>query len=373
MSNTDHGSQTISHAYYEEITALNRNARFKGIIPVGIYSGGLLTKVSNIEITLSPMIAEISDGTSQIRVKTASAATINDSTLDSGTVSSSTPYIVLRWSYAAMVTNFVEIHAIASVSSAGANDIIVGKVNFSGSVITGFDYSDRTFTKSHDMFLKPEAYTGMYILLNAGVIHTNTGHVFVSTRVVGPFTVPTSPNSRIDLVYINDSGSPTILQGVAAPSPVAPSYDGKLVVAEVTIVNGDTSITSSMINDVRSFLTPKAAATSSITASQLAIYDSGWFSATTGTNITKSHGLGVVPKFVHVYYSNTADGSGDVVTIGGGTTDYTGSGNTRGVTQVIGVTATSITLRAQHYLTMYYNQSAVHTFPTTGYLKIIAF
>lgn len=372
MGNNNHGNQTISHGYYEEITALNRNARLSGIIPVGIYSGGLLSKVSDIEITLSPFVAEISDGTSQIRVKTESNVVINDSTLDSGTISPSTPFIVLRWTYAAEVNNYVEVHAVASVSEALTTDIIVGRIVFSGSSITGFSYSDRTVTKSHDMYLKPEAYSGMYILLNAGVIHTNSGYLPVSMQIVGPFSVPSSPNSRIDIVYINDSGTPVIVQGTESTSPVAPSYDGKLVVAEVTLVNGDTYIPASRINDVRSFLTPKAAAASSIKASQLAIYDSGWFYATIATNITKAHGLGSIPKFIHVYYSNTSDGSGDVVPVVG-CLDYLGSGNQRGTTFVLAINSVNVVLRAQTHLANYYNQSGVQQLPTTGYLKVIAF
>ena len=251
MGSTNHGTQTVSHQYYEELTALKRNKRLLGILPKGIYSGGKLARVSDIEITLSVLIAEISGGTIQIAVRTAATATINDGTLDSGTIDSSTPYIVLRWAYAADVSNYMEIHAVATPST---NDIVVGKIEFSGSVITGFDYSERTFVNVQDLFLKPVASTGMYILVNAGKVHTSTGYVFVEMQEVGVFSVPSSPNSRIDLVYVDSSGSIQILQGTAAVSPVAPSYAGKLVIAEVTVVNGDVSISQSDIKDVRSFL-----------------------------------------------------------------------------------------------------------------------
>jgi len=251
MGSTNHGTQTVSHQYYEEITALNRNKRLLDILPLGIYSGGKLARVSDIEITLSALVVEISGGTTQIAVRTAAAATINDGTLDSGTIDSSTPYIILRWTYEADVSNYMEIHAVVSPST---NDIVVGKIEFSGSEITGFDYSERTFTNVQDLFLKPVASTGMYVLVNAGKVHTGTEYVFVEMQEVGPFSVPSSPNSRIDLVYVNDNGGIQILQGTAAASPVAPSYAGKLVIAEVTVVNGDTSISQSDIKDVRSFL-----------------------------------------------------------------------------------------------------------------------
>ena len=57
-------------------------------------------------------------------------------------------------------------------------------------------------------------------------------------------------------MYIAADGTATILQGSAAASgsQTAPSYGNKLVVAEVTIVNGDLSIPASRIKDVRRFI-----------------------------------------------------------------------------------------------------------------------
>ncbi len=369
MGATDHGTQTISHQYYQEMTALLWNKRLLNVIPRGVYSGGKLTRVSDIEVTLSSLVVEIGDSVSQVCVRTTTSITINDSTLDSGTISSATPYIVLRWSYTATAVNYMEVHAVASVSE---NDVVVGKIEFSGSVITGFDYSDRTFPKILNLFLEPLVSTGMYITVNSGVIHTDTAYKTVEMQEVGPFVAPSSPNSRIDLVYIDDNGVAQILQGTAAVSPTAPNYGGKLVVAEVTVVNGDTSIPASRIRDVRAFVSKRGVSDASLTISKLAVYDSGWFSASIATNYTKAHGLGTTPKFVFVYYSSTADGSGDVVLIGGGL-DYLGGGRYHGVATVIGLDASNIVIRGQTHLCMYYSQSGTLTRPTSGYLKVVAF
>ena len=128
---------------------------------------------------------------------------------------------------------------------------------FSGATLTGFDYSERTFLTIQDLFFKVEISSGLYVRLRAGRIHTSTGYVFVPDQLVGPFSVPGSPNSRIDLIYIAADGTVTVLQGTQAVSPSAPSYDNKLVVAEITLVNGDVSIPASRIRDVRSFITTK--------------------------------------------------------------------------------------------------------------------
>ena len=127
MGATNHGTQQITWQYFQEATGANWGKRLLGILPPGIYSGGYLTEVSDTEVTLSILIAEIKDGTTQISVRTAAAATLNSTTLDSGAISSATPYLVLRWLYALSAVNYVEVHAISSVSVAQDNDIVIGK------------------------------------------------------------------------------------------------------------------------------------------------------------------------------------------------------------------------------------------------------
>jgi len=254
MGSTNHGTQSISVAYYEEATSLEANRRNLDIVPRGIYSGGHLTKVSNTEVTLSPLTAELGDDTSQISVKTSTSATLNSTTLDSGDIDQSTPYLVLRWAYVASPNNYMEVHAIASVSAAQDNDIIIGKCVFSGATLSSFDYTDRTFLNIQNLFLKVIEDSGLYVWIRNGRIYTESGYITIPEQRVGPFSVPNSPNSRIDLVYVDTDGTVTVQQGTAAVSPSAPSYSNKLVVAEVTLVNGDTSIPASRIQDVRSFI-----------------------------------------------------------------------------------------------------------------------
>jgi len=123
MGTTNHGTQQQTFEYFENATAEEFNKRNLDIRPRGIYSGGYLTRVSDVEVSLSPLSAEIGDGDKQISVQTTTVATLNVSTLDSGSISSSTPYLVLRWGFLAQKDNYVEIHAIASVAAAQDNDI----------------------------------------------------------------------------------------------------------------------------------------------------------------------------------------------------------------------------------------------------------
>jgi len=255
MGKTNHGSQDITINYYEEATSYDVNRRNIDIVPRGIYSGGHLTRVSDTEVTISPFVAEIGDDDIQVSVITAATATLKSTTLDSGDIDASTPYLVLRWSYLASQVNYVEIHAIASVSAAQDNDIIIGKCVFSAGVLTGFDYTYRTFLNVQNLFLKVVTNSGLYVWIRAGKIYTDSGYIVVPEQQVGPFSAPSSPNSRIDLVYVDTDGTVSIQQGTAALSPSAPSYNRKLVVAQVLLVNGDTSIPASRITDTRSFIT----------------------------------------------------------------------------------------------------------------------
>lgn len=256
MGSTNHGTQINNFGYFVEAESSTFNRILKDVLSPGIYSGGWLTKVSNTEVTLSPFSIQIADGTYQISSVSTSTATLNSTTLDSGSISSSTPVLVFRWAFQEAAINYVEIRAIASVASKQSNDIVIGSCTFEGSTLTGFSYVSRGQAKLQDFFLRPEATdaTELYIRVLGGRATFGDSTYTINAQKVGPFTVPGSPNSRIDLVYVDTDGSLQIAQGSAGTSPSAPDYGNKLVLAEVTVVNGVTNITASNINDVRSFL-----------------------------------------------------------------------------------------------------------------------
>ena len=100
-------------------------------------------------------------------------------------------------------------------------------------------------------------------------------------------------------------------------------------------------------------------------------YDSGWFAATVDTTYTKAHGLSGAPNVVHVYYSDTADGSGDVVKVGH--TDFAQMVTTYHVaSNVCDIDATNVKLRTDDYLAIYHDAAGAYKSQTTGYLKIVA-
>jgi len=248
MGTVNHGDQQVNYSFFDELRQEDWARKDNKITPRGVYYGGYLTIASPTELTLSVLKAELGDANIQVSIGTADPISITDITLDSGTLDPGTPYIVLRYAYAYDPNNFFEIHAVATPLP---NDIVVGKVV--GSMVS-IDYAERSepVTLGHLLGVVAAPGEGLYVRLHGGSVHTDTGSANVANQLVGPFSPPSPPNNRIDLVYITAAGTPAILQGVAAVSPVAPEYAGKLVLAEITVSNGVTEILEGVIADVRS-------------------------------------------------------------------------------------------------------------------------
>jgi len=251
MGIINHGTQSITFQFNLAAKAEYFNKLTHRIQPPGVYWGGHLIKVSDSIVTLTPFAIMINDGDEQVSVSSIVDATLSAATLDSGAIDAATPYLVFRWvRLSTIAANYVEVHATAAAQPL---DVVIGKMVFSGSILTGFDYSDRTEPRTLENWLKPEATetSELYIYVRGGQVQTALGTTWVATQKVGPFVVPASPKSRKDLVYVDTSGALQILQGTAAPAPVAPNYLGKLVVAEVLVANGVVDIIESVITDVR--------------------------------------------------------------------------------------------------------------------------
>jgi len=97
-------------------------------------------------------------------------------------------------------------------------------------------------------------------------------------------------------------------------------------------------------------------------------YDSGWFAVSANTTYTKAHGLGQTPTIVQVFYSDTSDGTGDVVVV-------TGSDNSYGTfchESVCDLDATNVKVRAGTYVAAYVDSGGTTRTPTSGYAKVVA-
>ncbi len=239
-------NQTITVQYFDDVDSDVVNKRFLEIRQRGIYNGGYLTKVSDVQVSLSTLICEIGDADNQVRGETTAVKAV--------TVSTTLDYVILRWGYVASAVNEMTIAGVAT-GSITDNDLIVGKCVFSGATLTGFDYSERTNPAVLNKFLvvEPTETPSMKVRVKGGHCNYGTSNFAIDDQETSVITAP-SVNPRIDLVYINNVGGVAIESGSEAASPTAPSYTGKIVLAEITLQTSSTSITSSMITDVRNFI-----------------------------------------------------------------------------------------------------------------------
>jgi len=244
------GSQTVTVKFFDPVnsaTVVDKIAL--DVRKPGIYTGGYLTKLNNATCQLSPLTCEIGDGTYQVRVQTGAA-------ISTVPISSGAPYIVLRWTYtgsaAADYMDFTNVALVGILST----DIVVGKGTFIGaSLQTTFDYTLRTTPNVSDLFLKvePTVAASMNVRIRRGRINQGVSNLPVPDQLSTTFIAPIS-NPRIDVVYVDTDGAVKVYTGTENAVPVAPSYSGKIVLAEISLVPSQTSITSTSITDVRSAL-----------------------------------------------------------------------------------------------------------------------
>ena len=140
------GSQTVTILYSAQALSATVNHRHLAIRKTGIYSGGYPTRLSDVSVSLSTLICEITDGSYQVKIETAEVVSV--------VVAVATPYIVLRWTYSGSAS--ADYMSLTSVATPAANDLVVAKCVFAGSVLTGFVYDERTTPSTHDLFLKVE-------------------------------------------------------------------------------------------------------------------------------------------------------------------------------------------------------------------------
>jgi len=238
-------NQTVTLLYLTPANSRDVNLRHQSIREVGVYSGGYFRNQGSSLVTLYPFICEISDGTYQVRVEMDVAET--------GITAVNNQYLVLTWTYSGSAS--LDKISISSTASPGANDIILAYTTISGGNVS-FDYSERTVPNTLDLHLKTEAPDAamiangdlMKVRVRAGRIQTAEGNVDVSEQISAN-SITSGGSTVYALVYIDDSGVPQITQDTSTID-----YSGRRVIAELTVPPSTTTLTSSMIKDVRTFI-----------------------------------------------------------------------------------------------------------------------
>lgn len=247
----DIGAQVITVKFFDPVDSDVANRIALGVRKTGIYGGGYLTKINDTTVSLSAFDCEVGDGIYQIHGATAIAVNVTVSTVNT--------HIIIRWTYSASAADdYMEMLAVP-LSSVTVNDSIVGVCVFSGASLSGFDYTLRSNPNVFDLFLKTEATEtpSMYTRVRAGRVSYGTTNFNVIDQLSPLFVAPSSGLTRIDLIQVSALGALAITQGtpVAIPAtPVAPSQNNLVTLAEITLIAGQTTIITSNIADTRSYV-----------------------------------------------------------------------------------------------------------------------
>ena len=271
MGITNYGSQEQFFSYGEAATSTNFNQLNTGIIPVGIYSGLSLLYINNTTVAVQPGTIVITDPLSGVTQKIVFTSSQNI------TVSSTTPYIIIRRRFEPNSSDYADMFAVnypgmfpstiipttnvPSLPTIMQSDIILGRCIYNegtGLLQTNFDYSLKTTASLETLDLNKIAFSVIptdpisnQVLVNGGSAIINGVNLGTLGQLTSPAFTSTSTLPRWDVLYINSSGQLAIDYGTPSASPSSPYYPQTgMVVAEIHRVASRTDINGTEIIQV---------------------------------------------------------------------------------------------------------------------------
>jgi hypothetical protein len=253
QNNVNYGNQILVFSFHQEARAKGFNQGFCDILPYGVYTGGVLTR-------LNENLVQIGELTTVIRSNEEDkvALRIETTELQNLVIEPSKPYIVLRFGWSNSDDNFMDMRAVGwstdpfevDEDKLWPFDIILGKVQFIDSSGIFIIDPDNPFDLSRrkDVFLKEaeSVYTQFRVsesetnpkkvYVSGGRVNTSKGRFIISGGDYPSSEIPdTSAQSRTDLIVINALGQIQLVQGTPSalnPAP-APKYETYRVCAEI--------------------------------------------------------------------------------------------------------------------------------------------
>ena len=286
---TNIGNQIVTVKWSDTVSSEVANRIANNVRPVGIYSGGWLTKVNNNTVSISPLLCEIKDisGVYQVNVTTTESVLVpnSDNLLQ---ITPSRNVVVLRWTRTSNAnTEYLEFKAIA-LNAILVNDVVVGVGVYSGSVLQdSFDYTLRTCPNIMDLYLKvePSFYNPLKVQVRKGVVNYSKGPIQINdgTQSTNTITVP-STGTLVQLVQIDQSGIISI-----NTENTENLQNGKITLARLIVLSGTTSVSQVTIQDTRNFIYNTSPSVS--LAGVQTITGAKTFNANTTFNNVTSNGL----------------------------------------------------------------------------------
>jgi len=246
MGTTNFGNQTVSFDYKTPGKSETFNKLNYEILPVGMYQGGVLTRTDTTTVQLSQFTMFIEDSINKLGIRISTASTIDM------TVNVLTPYIIARYSWSNVENNYADIIVIA-YEDILADDLIIGRCvyNTLNELEATFDYTRRTVSS---LQYDDDKKDNLKVLAQEPIddtVHVNSGQLVVDGTYIdfsegNSASISATTDGRIDLVYINEAGAISILEGVDAVAPVMPDFPiASITLAYITrgatdtVVRGD--------------------------------------------------------------------------------------------------------------------------------------
>ncbi|HPJ86795.1 MAG TPA: hypothetical protein PLU55_01640, partial [Candidatus Pacearchaeota archaeon] len=197
MGANNYGNANITFRYKHPAKAENFNSVLRGVCPSGIYKGGTVSYIGNI-LTLAPYTAIFeSSNDKATTITTTSSIDLSTVTTFGGNASSATPYVIMRYTYSNVISNYPDYYQVA-FEDIQSTDIIICKVLFDGGgVVNGIDYSEahtapqynkdlNTFNIACDTFIKnkkinKDITTGIDVNTTTNELICNTSLFFTPT------------------------------------------------------------------------------------------------------------------------------------------------------------------------------------------------
>lgn len=247
MGTTNFGNQNNVFRYQSPADSQVFNRLYYGVLDTGIYSGGLIEKVNNIQIRVNPFKCIIQDVTNNVAVKVDTQETALISILPTQTV------VVLRFVWFNTDNNYLDVLSVP-INEVLANDLIIGRVEFDNStLLETFDYSERsipnitTVQPGESLRLIPTTPYSNQVSLTSGTILLTGQVVEVPTQTSSSFITPSS-DSRYSAITLDENGLIKTYDGGESATPEKPSYPAEeFLVGYILLSSTDTKITGSNI------------------------------------------------------------------------------------------------------------------------------
>lgn len=273
MGTTNYGNQSIYFAYQQPGISQNWNKMFYNIAPVGIYSGGMLTKVGDNLVSVSPFVAYVHASNESLGVKVQTESSVN---VD---VTNGTPYIICRFSWFNQATNYADIISVGSANLLDT-DIIIGRAIFDAGILSNiFDYNERQSSvlqneedKQERLKVYPTEPYSKKVTISEGKVRLFKNVINIAEQESPEFDLNFTDVIRTDALYVDIKGNLGIIKDIDT-SITERDYQTKLVVAEVDMVPNQGFVKGSDIRLTEKKFYPMELFTNAEGAYTVGIYD----------------------------------------------------------------------------------------------------